>query len=213
MNTVYLLLVIVVALIAIATGFRQGITGQLASLLGFAFGAVAARVLTPVFANNFQWAANMSQAPEFSDLTINLVCSCVIYFLVFCLFFLLSPFFNFVMRAIDIGALNRLTGAFFSLVKNLLWVSIVFNLALCFSQATGLLQYERSNDGNLVSAVMALTPSILGCYGAEDFAHFNQLKEAKLISHNIKGDYNVINIRQSWTALEGLTYDESTIKL
>lgn len=196
MNAFYLLLVIVVALVSLASGFRQGITNQLASLLGFAFGAVGARVLTPIFADNFHWAVNMSQAPEFSDFTVNLVCSSVIYFVIFCLFALLNPILNYALAVIQKGILNRLAGSFFAALKNLLWLSIVFNLALCFSNATGLLQYEKANDGNLVAAVMAITPNVLGCYGAEDFAHFNQLKEAKSISCNFKSTMNVIMVKE-----------------
>lgn len=184
LNAFYSILVILVALASIARGFRFGLSRQIASVLGFAFGAVCARVLTPQFTPNFLWAKNFSQAPEFADFTVNLVSAVVIYIIVFFLFSFLSPLFNKVMRVLETGILNRIIGAFFSLIKNLLWVSIFLNLLLCLSPKSKLLNYEQSNDGNLVATVMDLTPAILGCYGASDFAHFNQLKEAKSISQN-----------------------------
>ena len=85
-NIVYLALILVVAFYAIFSGFRKGITGQIASLLGFGFGAVGARILTPEYSNQFQWAAKMSQTPEFNELTVNLVCAITIYTIIYFLF-------------------------------------------------------------------------------------------------------------------------------
>lgn len=177
-------LVLLVAFFAIVRGFRQGLTRQLASLLGFGFGAVAARVLTPEFTESFQFTSHVSPAPEFKEFTANLICGVVIYIIVYGLFSLLSGVLSSALSVFDVGMFNRLTGAFFSLIKNLLWLSIIFNFLLCFKPDSGLLSYERADDGNLVATVMDMTPAILGCYGAEDFAHFHQLKEAKSISCN-----------------------------
>lgn len=184
-NAAYLILILVVAGCSIVAGFRRGITGQLASVLGFSFGAVAARVLTPEFIVHFEWTKHLSQAPEFTEFTANLICGGLIYFVVYCLFSLLNPLFRFAMSVVEVGMFNRLIGATFALVKNLLWLSLVFNFFLFVIPQSKLLRYESANDGNLVAAVMALTPAILGCYGAEDFAHHYQLREAKKISQNI----------------------------
>ena len=195
-NAFYSILVILVALTAIARGFRTGITRQFSSLLGLAFGAVAARVFSPQLSGHFLWAANFSQAPEFSDFTVNLVCNVVIYTVVFAGFYLTTPLFRIIFSVLEVGILNRILGAFFTLLKNILWLSIALNLLLCFSSRSGLLDYERSNDGNMVGGVLDLTSLVLGCYSAEDFAIFNQLKHAKTISYNshrnFKSDENVI---------------------
>ena len=191
-TVVYLSLVLGVALMAIIAGFRRGFTGQLASLLGFGFGAVAARVLTPQLASGFNWGGDIAQYPEFANYAANLVCAVVIYTVVFFCFSLFSPVLKSALSVFRVGMFNRILGAFFSLIKNLLWLSIFFNLLLCCRAESDLLKYEKSNDGNLVAAIMALTPGILGCYGAEDFAHFHQLREAKTISCNFNGETNVI---------------------
>lgn len=180
----YLILVLVVAFVAIVVGFRRGFTMQLSSLLGFAFGSVAARVLTPEFAPSFQWSHSWSPSPEFHEFTSNLVCGVSIYIAVYFLFFLLKPILCAAMSVVNIGMFNRIVGSLFSLLKNLLWLSIFFNLYLCFNPDSGLLRYESSNDGNLIAAVMDMTSAILGCNSAEDFAHYHQLKEAKTISWN-----------------------------
>lgn len=189
----YLVAVLVVAFLSITVGFRRGITQQIASLLGLGFGAVAARVLTPQLSSGWEWTERFSPAPEFNEFTANLLCAVVIYCVTYFLFSIISPILRSALSVVEKGMFNRILGAFFSLFKNLLWLSIILNLFLCLNAESGLLRFERSNDGNLVAAVMAMTPAILGCYGAEDFAHFHQLKEAKKISCNFNGCYNVIN--------------------
>lgn len=183
-NGFYLLLVLIVAFAAIIAGFRKGITRQTGSLLGLAFGAVASRIFTPVFSDSYEWVDMLTPAPEFNEYAQNLVCSVVIYAVCFLFFSFILRIINRALSVIEIGILNRLLGAFFSLVKNLLWLSIFFNLLICFGKSSRLLYYEKANDGNPVAGVMAIAPAILGCYGGEDFAHFHQLKEAKSISRN-----------------------------
>ena len=185
-NIIYLIAILGVAFYSIATGFRRGITGQIPSLLGFGFGAVAAQVFTPPYSENFQWFERFSQAPEFNDFTVSLICAVTIYFVVYWVFYLLFSLLGRILAFIEVGMFNRIVGAFYSLFKNLLWLSIVFNLLLCLLPSSGLMRYETADDGNLMAAVMALTPGILGCEGAEDFAHFHQLKEAKTISCNYR---------------------------
>lgn len=191
LNGVYLAIVLLVAFLAIAVGFRNGITRQIASLLGLAFGTVAARVLSPQFSSSFLWVERFTPDPYFNDFAVNLVCSVSIYLVVFFCFNFLSGIFSGALSVFRVGMFNRLLGGFFSLVKNLLWLSIIFNLLICFHSESQLLRYERSNDGNLVAAVMEITPAILGCYGGEDFAHFHQLKEAKSISCNSWRSHNI----------------------
>ena len=194
MNAFYLLLVLAVAFFSVFHGFRLGLTRQLTSLLALAFGAVAARVITPEFQPAFHWADPWSQSPEFRDFSSNLLCGVTIYTCVFLLFSLMGPVLRMAMSVVPVGMFNRILGSIFSLIKNLLWLSILLNLLLCFSPRSNLLEYERSNDGNLVAAVMSMTSAFLGCAGAEDFAHFHQLKEAKTISCNFRAPCNVIEI-------------------
>ena len=192
LNVFYLLLVLAVGFISFWRGFRRGFTGSISSVLGFSFGAVASRILTPDLSIYFKGMARFSQDPDFSEFTVNLVCAVVIYIAVFWIFSILGLIFRRIFSIIEMGMFNRLLGAFFSLTIGLLWLSILLNLLLCFSSGSGLLKYEKGNDGNLIASVMAITPALLGCYGAEDFAHFHQLKEAKFISCNFKATDNVI---------------------
>lgn len=181
-NAIYLGLILIVALFSLAIGFRRGITGQISSLLGFAFGAVAARVLTPQFVDGFRWTTGISHNEDLSDFTAHLICASVIYFVVYFLFTLLGPVLRAAMSVFETGIFNRILGSVFCMIKNMLWLSIALNIYLCVTPRIELIEYERANDGNLVAAVMDMTQEILGCSGAEEFVHYHQLREAKKIS-------------------------------
>lgn len=185
-DILYPAIVVIVAVYAIISGYRKGITNQLASVLGFGFGVVASKILTPEFADSFSKIGSLTSSPEYVEQATQLVCAVTIYFVVFWLFSLFSGILKAALSVFEVGILNRLAGSFFSLVKNLMWVSIVLNLVLCFNGQSGLLRYERADDGNIVAATMAMSPAILGCYGAEDFSYYHQLEEAKTISCNLR---------------------------
>lgn len=185
-GALFLLIVLIVAGFSLVGGFRSGFTSQTASFLGLIFGAVCARVFSAEFSDSFQWASLFTVSEDIGPYAANLVCSVIVYCVVFAFFSLFSWILRNALSVIPKGMFNRLLGAFFALAKNLLWVSIFFNLILCFNNQNALLEYERAADGNLVSSVMALAPALLGCYGAEDFSHFYQLEDAKSISHNFR---------------------------
>lgn len=193
-NGIYLALVLLVGLWGAIHGFRRGITRQLAAVLGFAFGAVCSRVFTPDHAESFRPLAQRFGDPHFLSFISNLVCASTIYFVVYCLFSISSGILRAALSVFQVGMFNRLVGAFFSLTSFLLWLSIAFNLLLCLNPDSGLLRYEKSDDGNIVAAVMDMTPAILGCRGAADFAHEVQLREASTISCNFKQSPCVISM-------------------
>ena len=192
-DVVYPALVLIVSILGIIYGFRRGITGQISSLLGFGFGAVCARVFAPRYASSIEpWISSISE-PYFLPLVTNLLCASGLFIFVYAFFSLSSSIFRDAMSVFEIGMFNRLVGTFFSLTISLLWLSIILNICIALFPDSSLMKYEKSDDGNMVAVVMALTPSILGCYGADDFAHRVQLKHAKTISCNFKHRENVIN--------------------
>lgn len=191
-NGIYQALVLIVAFLGIIYGFRRGITGQLASLLGFGFGAVCARVFTPVYSESFvPWAEKIFD-PHYVEIAASLLCGVCIYFVVYFIFSIASGVLRGALSVFQVGMFNRLVGAFFSLTCSLLWLSIALNLLMSMNPDSALMKYEKSDDGNMVAAVMGMTSSILGCCGAEELAHAVQLEKASAISRNFKGIENVI---------------------
>ena len=203
-NLAYAVLVLVVALWSIFRGFRLGITRQLSSLLGLAFGSVCARVFTSQYCMYADKLVRGIAEPHYVGLVSNLVCAVCIFIIVFLLFNLTKGIFRRIMSVFHVGILNRMIGSFFCLVCNLLWLSIFFNLLICLRPDSGLMLYEKSDDGNMIAAVMAMTPAILGCRGAEDYAHEVQLREASTISRNYNESESVIIINDSQIAYSDL---------
>lgn len=181
-DILYPWLVLIVAVLGLTFGFRRGFTGQISYLLGCGFGIVCARVFTPRYTSDFEsWIKSFYDSP-FTELIANLACASCIYLFVFVFFFLTTKILRGALSIIEVGIFNRMLGAFFSLFCWLILLSIILNLTLFCNPESGLLKYEKSDDGNMVSAVMAIAPSFLGCCGADDFAHKVQLQKAATIS-------------------------------
>lgn len=188
----YMIMTVIVAVAAIIYGFWRGITGQISFVLGFAFGVVASRIFTPVLLPYFTPRVSFLVDPYYSDFAAQAFCATSIYIVVFLLFGLTTKIFRGALSVFDVGMFNRLVGAFFSLTAALLGLSIFFTLLLCVNPDCGLLSYEKSGDGNMAAAVMDITPSLLGCQGADEFAHLVQLRQAATISCNFNTFPNVI---------------------
>lgn len=191
-TTIYLTIILFVAGYSVIAGFRRGLMGQFSGLLGMAFGIVGARVLTPEFYCSFKpWLGSITP-DNFINFSSQLICAVLIYAFIYLLFSIFAKILNSAVSMLFEGMLNRLAGSFFCITKNLLWVSILYTLILCFNRQSGLLAYAGQDDGNMIGAVMELTPAFLGCGGANDLYHLIQMKDAATISCNFSKQENVI---------------------
>lgn len=181
-EAIYHIMVIAVALVAMLRGFRTGLTRQVSGILGFVFGIVAAQALGPEFET---WL--MGWVPKFYDpvakefffstLSFGLIWSgCV------GAFSLLTKILNVVLGYLPVGIMNSIGGAVFTLLKYLMFLSLLFDLAICRPQDSPLMHCVRHDDGNLVDGVVRLAPAVLGYMSAEDYALKVQLWEARDIS-------------------------------
>lgn len=185
-ETGYHLIVIVVAAFAVIKGFRTGFTGQISGILGFAFGAVCAHVFEPdaeeIYRSLFPGIRNAVG----SAFIYSVMASVTVYCIVFLCFRLFTKVLRAAMQVFYVGMLDSIFGAAFSLLKYLLFISILFNLILCVNPNSSLLKATSSDDGNVVEAVVLLAPAVLGCGSALDLSHLIQLREAKKISCNLR---------------------------
>ena len=166
-EAIYHILVIVVALVGMIRGFNAGLLRQASSVLGFVFGIVAARAVGPDFAI---WLAGWFPA---------------VYHPVAKSFFAFSMFagiLNLMLGLIPTGIMNSIAGAAFSLLKSLMFLSILFDFAICRPFDSPLMHCARHDDGNLVDGVIRLAPELLGTMSVEEYAHRVQLWEARTIS-------------------------------
>lgn len=181
-EAIYHILVLAVALVALMKGFSRGLTRQVSDMLGFVFGAVAARTLGPGFESwLMEWIPEfyhpVAKGFFFSTLSYGLIWSgCLLVFSA------LTRILNLILGCIPVGVLNSICGAVFNLLKYLMFLSLLFDLAICRPFGSPLMHCAQHDDGNLVDGVIRLAPSVLGYMSAEDYILKVQLWEAKSIS-------------------------------
>ncbi|MDE6631441.1 MAG: CvpA family protein [Muribaculaceae bacterium] len=181
-EAIYHILVIAVALVGILRGFNAGLMRQVSGVLGFVFGIVAARALGP---DRSSWLAGwLPQVyhPVAKTFFISILGYGIIWGLCMLLFSIFTGILNFILGMIPVGIMNSIAGAAFCLLKYLMFLSILFDLALCRPFDSPLMHCARHDDGNLVDGVIRLAPELLGTMSAEEYIHLVQLWEARSIS-------------------------------
>lgn len=181
-EAIYHILVIAVALVGLFRGFNSGLLRQMSDVIGFVFGVVAARALGPDFA---AWLAGWFPQlyhPVAKSFFVSILAYGIIWSLCILLFSLFTGILNYILGFIRVGVVNSLAGALFSLLKYLMFLSILFDLGMCRPFESPLMHCARHDDGNLVDGVIRLAPEVLGTMSAEDYILLVQLWEAKSIS-------------------------------
>ncbi len=181
-EAIYHILVIAVALVGMFRGFHTGFMRQMSGVLGFVFGIVAARALGPDFS---LWLAGWFPQiyhPVAKVFFVSILGYGIIWGLSMFLFSMFAGIINFILGFIPVGIMNSIAGAAFCLVKYLMFLSILFDLALCRPFDSPLMHCARHDDGNLVDGVIRLAPELLGTMSAEEYILKVQLWEARTIS-------------------------------
>lgn len=181
-EAIYHILVLAVALVGIFRGFHSGLMRQVSGLLGFVFGVVAARALGPDFS---AWLAGWFPHvyhPVARTFFVSVLGHGIIWGVVMLAFSMLTGVLNFLLGMIPVGIVNSIAGAAFCLLKYLMFLSILFDLAICRPFDSPLMHCARHDDGNLVEYVIRLAPELLGTMSADEYVHKVQLWEARSIS-------------------------------
>ncbi|MDE6648769.1 MAG: CvpA family protein, partial [Muribaculaceae bacterium] len=181
-EAIYHILVIAVALVGLFRGFSAGFLRQIPEVLGFVFGIVAARALGPGFVS---WLAGWFPPlyhPVAKTFFLSVLAYSVIWSICLLLFSIFTRILNRVLGFFPVGIVNSLAGAVFSLVKYIMFLSILFDLGLCRPFESPLMHCARHDDGNLVDCVIRLAPEVLGTMSADEYILKVQLWEARTIS-------------------------------
>ncbi len=181
-EAIYHILVIAVALVGMFRGFHTGLLRQASGVLGFVFGIVAARALGPDFA---EWLAGWFPTlyhPVAKTFFVSILGYGIIWGLSMFVFSMFAGVLDFILGLIPTGIVNSIAGAAFSLLKYLMFLSILFDFALCRPFDSPLMHCARHDDGNLVDGVIRLAPELLGTMTVEEYVHRVQLWEARTIS-------------------------------
>lgn len=183
---IYPLILIGVLLLAIIYGWHRGMVRQMASLLGVAFGFVAARLfyeqaaelLSPLIPPAEKFAPEPFGTPMRMYASY-LVGAVAVFTAVFIVLRLLSGLLVSAMQLIHTGAINAMLGAAFCFCKWVIIMSIAFNLWLVIRPDCGLLKYCTDGDGNVVELVMDVAPALFGTDSPTELDRYRRLQEAQ----------------------------------
>lgn len=179
---IYQATAIFIALFAVIRGFRKGFTRQVPQLIGFCFGVVCAHIFCiPVEDTIRDILPSVAHRAE-RDYVYNILSRGMIFLIVYEVFSFCTGFLRLFFRRSTPGVFSCICGAFFSLVRYLLGLSIAYSFIFCVFPRSELLHCAKSDDGNVAGAVMLVAPAILGGETIDDLTHTLQLEEAKCIS-------------------------------
>ena len=182
MSTVYHLIVLLVAAVSVIWGFRRGFARQIPSAIGIALGVVSARLLAPGLEDIMYGAFPSVHGKSEQQFVYDTISSAIVFTGVYLIFKTLTSFMAKVFGKSERTILDNIGGAVWGLFRNLLMLSIIFNLIVALDRESRLLRYVKSDDGNVVEETMLLAPSLLGGEDVMELAHKLQLEEARKIS-------------------------------
>lgn len=181
-NGAYYIIVVIVAVWGILTGYRKGLLRQAGGVLGVAFGIAATRMLSPDFADAVDgWVPSWISGFNRPFVVDTLACG-IVYILSSGFISLCTMPLGRIIGILGAGVLDSIGGAVFRLFQVLMVLSIVYNLLVALSPTSDLTRSSNRHDGNIVEGVMKIAPPILGFPGAEEVAYRQQLEDARKIS-------------------------------
>lgn len=184
----YHLLVIVVAILAVVRGYRRGLTGQVTSVLGLAFGVVIAHILVPGLTDALAGFCGYARNPARAQFLASNLAASAIYFIIYLIFCAITKIVRAAMNMIGTSLLDSIIGAMFCLYNYMLMLSAIFNVLVGWHPGSSLMHDGRSDDGNVVALVLKIAPAALGSESFADFAHSMQLEDARKISQILPAD-------------------------
>ena len=182
LNGAYHLLIIIVAVWSVVTGYRKGLLRQIGSVLGVAFGIVAARIGAPEFLDFFDRCLPAGIIGFKRRFLVETVTCSLIYLIVGGIVNLFTFLLARLVGILSGGVLVSIAGALFRLFQYLIFLSIFYNILVDLNPSGELTRSSRQHDGNVVEGVMKIAPAVLGFPGGEEVGYIQQLEDAKKIS-------------------------------
>ena len=149
----YNLIIFAVAALAVVAGFRRGLSRQIPSAIGIAFGVVCARLLAPGLNQVLYGAFPSVHGQVEQRFVYDTISTAIVFFSVYAIFVTVTGFLGRILAEGMGTILDNIGGALFGLFKWMLFLSIAYNLLLALNSRSVLLQSARSDDGNAVEEV------------------------------------------------------------
>lgn len=191
-DALFHIIALAVAAWGVIRGYRRGLTGMVTSVLGMAFGIVCSHIFCDG-ATEIVYGLIPVRGDDAGRrfLASNIACGAV-FFLVYGVFRSVTGIIRAAMAGAGSGLLNSLLGTFFCVYNYLLMLSVGYNVFVGWNPESEMMRQGKADDGNIVSAVMWIAPAALGSESFADFAHQEQLRQARTISFNNTAPRRVI---------------------
>ena len=150
---VIILIFAAVALYAVITGFMKGLLSQIGQIAGLVIGVLAARALTPSLITMLRGDAGV----DTTSMIVTVLCYILVYLAAYFSVVLVARFLRLVVRVACLGALDRIGGALFKLLKWMLIMSLVYNLAMAVCPS----QLPPPSDNFFIKTLSGLAPALL----------------------------------------------------
>ncbi|MFC7356056.1 CvpA family protein [Jejudonia soesokkakensis] len=146
----------IILLLGLFSGWKQGLFVALASLIGLIFGVYGA-----IYFSDYT-AQYISEWTDLSEQTTNLIAFAVTFLIIIIIISLLGKFLTKIADFAALGMINKLLGAAFTALKYAFIVSVLF---MFINSSEGLSGYivseEKKEDSVLYQPVASLAPMLL----------------------------------------------------
>lgn len=178
----YILLVFAVVAASILWGFYRRLSRQTADVIGIAFAIICCRLLSPGLTGILYGAFPSVHGTICQTYVYDTASTAIIFTLIYFIFRTATLFLNKIMSRGEHSILDNIGGALFSLFKYLLILSVAYNIIIAGNRNSQLLDYVKSDDGNIIEGELLLAPAVLGGEDVMELSDRIQLEEAKKIS-------------------------------
>lgn len=163
----------VVIVVAIVYGYYKGLLSQMGALAGILAGVICCRLFGDVAADYFNNLIGEASSSNSSVIFLNnIVAYVVVFLLAYLSIRLVASLLTKILKAINLGVINRIAGAVFAVVQGLLILSLLLNLWIAIFPDTELL---KESSGAVEQRLINLAPDLLGSDTAQEF--LNATKE------------------------------------
>lgn len=150
---IWIIIIGLVLLYAVISGFIKGLLSQIGQIAGLIVGVLAARALTPSLLTMLRIDAGVDSTTMFATVMCYLLVFLAGYFAIV----LLARLVRLVVRVACLGVLDRIGGALFKLIKWTLILSLVYNLCVSVTICNA----PNASDNWLERTVYRVAPAVL----------------------------------------------------
>jgi membrane protein required for colicin V production len=166
------LIIVVLIILSVVSGFTNGLVKEVASLAGLILGIWGAiRFSSFTAAKLYDW---FDMSGQYVGITAFIVTFCVIVVIIHFIGILADK----IVDAVSMGFLNRLLGMFFGAIKNILIMSVIFSVLNAIDARRPFLSKEKIEESKLYNPISDIVPAIFPVLGEGNFRQsFDRFKK------------------------------------